>query len=366
MTTIRSTRPGYTEVEADIDQVLPGTTISHVKAVAYTEAVGHPQVGDSVLLNVSALAKRLGTGGFGLIVALPDALPADPPEGPGHLVKDRYSPLQTMVLGVDDQESEHHEILTREESLSGMPVLAADLHSALPAIIAGIRAVDPELRIAYVISDGAALPAIFSQAAAGLKDAGWLHGTISTGQSWGADLEAVTIHTGLLAAKHVLGADIAIVAQGPGNLGTGTKYGFSGLVTGEHLNAAALLGGSPVGVLRMSNADARGRHFGISHHSLTSLIEVARPGMTIPVPDFSTLAEADRREMEIDPAVMSEVVAAQLPMLHMHDQVTVSVEGLWAGLKSSPVGLSTMGRKLPADAAAFLAAAAAGRLAAEL
>ena len=349
-----------------MDQALPGTTITHIKAVAYTEAVGDPQVGDTVLLNVSALAKRLGTGGFGLVVALPDALPPDPPEGPGHLVKDRYSPLQTMVLGVDDQESKHHETLAREESLRGMPVLAADLHSAVPAIIAGIRAVDPDLRVTYVLSDGAALPARFSQAVAGLKDAGWLHGSISTGQAWGADLEAVTIHTGLLAAKHVQGADITIVAQGPGNLGTGTKYGYSGLVTGEHLNAAALLGGTPIGALRMSNADARGRHFGISHHSLTSLAEIAGPGVKIPVPDFSTLPEAERREMETDPGVVAETVAAQLPMLHMHDQVDVSLEGLWAGLKASPVGLSTMGRKLPADAAAFLAAAAAGRMAAEI
>lgn len=366
MTTIRSTRPGYTEVEADLDQALPGTTITHIRAVAYTEAVGDPQVGDTVLLNVSALAKRLGTGGFGLVVALPDALPADPPEGPGHLVKDRYSPMQTMVLGVDDQESEHHETLAHAESLDAMPVLVADLHSALPAIVAGIRAENPDLRIAYVLSDGAALPARFSQAAAGLKDAGWLEGTISTGQSWGADLEAVTIHTGLLAAKHVMHADIAIVAQGPGNLGTGTKYGYSGLVTGEHLNAAALLGGVPVGVLRMSNADARGRHFGVSHHSLTSLAEIARPGVRIPVPDFSTLAEADRGEMEADPSGLDEVTAAQLTTLHMHKLVDVDLDGLWTALKSSPVGLSTMGRRLPADAAAFLAAAAAGRMAAGL
>lgn len=364
VSTIRSTRPGYTEVEADIDQALPGTTITQIRAIAYTEAVGAPQVGDTVLLNVSALAKRLGTGGFGLIVALPNALPADPPEGPGHLVKDRYSPLQTMVLGVDDQESDHHETLAQAESLESMPVLVADLHSALPAIVAGIRAENPELKIAYVLSDGAALPARFSQAVAGLKDSGWLHGSISTGQSWGADLEAVTIHTGLLAAKHVMHADITIVAQGPGNLGTGTKYGYSGLVTGEHLNAAALLGGTPVGVLRMSNADARGRHFGISHHSLTSLIEIARPGVKIALPDFSTLAEADRREMEPDPAIVAEVTAAQRPSLDMHELVDVDLDGLWEALRSSPVSLSTMGRKLPADAAAFLAAAAAGRMAA--
>ncbi|WP_167951127.1 DUF3866 family protein [Brevibacterium marinum] len=366
VTTIRSTRPGYTEVEADIGRPLPSTTITAIRAVAYTEAVGHPRVGDTVLLNVSALAKRLGTGGFGLVVALPDALPADPPEGPGHLVKDRYSPLQTMVLGVDDQESEHHETLAGEDSLHGMPVIVADLHSTLPAIIAGIRAVDPGLRIAYVLSDGAALPASFSQAAAGLKEAGWLYGTISTGQSWGADLEAVTVHTGLLAAKHVLNADITIVAQGPGNLGTGTKYGYSGLVTGDHLNAAALLDGIPVGVLRMSNADARGRHFGISHHSLTSLAEIARPGVRVAVPDFSTLAEVELSEMDPDPSAVAEVVASQLPLLHMHEQIDVSLEGLWSQLKSTPVSLSTMGRRLPADAAAFLAAASAGRMAVEI
>ena len=366
VSTIRSTRPGYTEVEADIDQALPGTTITHIRAIAYTEAVGTPQLGDTVLLNVSALAKRLGTGGFGLIVALPNALPADPPEGPGHLVKDRYSPLQTMVLGVDDQESQHHETLARAQSLESMPVLVADLHSALPAIVAGVRAENPGLKIAYVLSDGAALPARFSQAVAGLKNSGWLHGSISTGQSWGADLEAVTIHTGLLAAKHVMDADITIVAQGPGNLGTGTKYGYSGLVTGEHLNAAALLGGTPVGVLRMSNADARGRHFGISHHSLTSLIEIARPGVRVPLPDFSTLAEADRREMEPDPAVVAEVTAVQCGTLHMHELIDVDLDGLWEALRSSPVGLSTMGRRLPADAAAFLAAAAAGRMAARI
>src|SRR5690625_6257927 len=51
---------------------------------------------------------------------------------------------------------------------------------------------------------------------------------------------------------HVTGVQTCAL---PIYLGTGTKYGYSGLVTGEHLNAAALLGGRPVGALRMSNAD---------------------------------------------------------------------------------------------------------------
>lgn len=363
---IRSTRPGYTELETELDQPLPGTEITTIKAIAYTDAVGTPEVGDTVLVNVSALAKRLGTGGFGLVVALPDALPADPPPGPGHLVKDRYSPLQTMVLGVDDQESEHHEVLAENESLEFMPVLVADLHSAVPAIIAGIRAADPTLKVAYVLTDGAALPAAFSQAVAGLRESGWLSACISTGQSWGGDFEAVTVQTGLLAAKHVVGADLAIVAQGPGNLGTGTTYGYSGLVVGDHLNAVQLLDGLAIGVLRMSNADARGRHYGISHHTLTSLTKIARPGVTVPVPDFSTLSQAERNQMDTDPSVLDPIMSEQLESLHMHRQLDVDLTGLWSALESSPVRLSTMGRKLPADAAAFLAAAAAGSVAVRL
>ena len=40
------------------------------------------------------------------------------------------------------------------------------------------------------------------------------------------------MHSGLLAARHGLGADLAIVTQGPGNLGTGTGWGFSGVAAG--------------------------------------------------------------------------------------------------------------------------------------
>ena len=68
------------------------------------------------------------------------------------------------------------------------------------------------------------------------------------GQAFGGDLEAVTLHTGLLAARHVLGADVAVVAQGPGNLGTGTRWGFSGVAAGEAVNAVARPGRPPGGV----------------------------------------------------------------------------------------------------------------------
>jgi 8-oxo-dGTP pyrophosphatase MutT (NUDIX family) len=325
-----------------------------VRALAYPELTGLPEPGDRVLLNTTALDLGLGTGGYALVVAVPDRLPADP-GGPGHLMKARYTPLQACVLGADEQGSEYHELLREADDLGGMPVVVADLHSALPAILAGYRAgrTAAPTRIAYVMLDGGALPAWFSRARAALAEAGWLAGTITVGQAFGGDLEAVTLHSGLLAARHVLGAELAVVAQGPGNLGTGTRWGFSGVAAGEAINAAAVLGGRPVGSLRISDADPRERHRGISHHSLTAYGRVALARADIVVPD-------------LDGDFGGQVLAAAWPLAARHNLVRVSVAGLAEVLQQSPVPLSTMGRGLDRDQAYFLAAAAAGRHAATL
>ena len=67
-----------------------------VRALAYPKLVGSPRVGDRVLLNVTAIEAGLGTGGYALVVAIPDRLPADP-DITGHIVKARYTPLQVMT-----------------------------------------------------------------------------------------------------------------------------------------------------------------------------------------------------------------------------------------------------------------------------
>ena len=145
---------------------------------------------------------------------------------------------------------------------------------------------------------------------------------------------------------------MAIVAQGPGNLGTGTRWGFSGVAVGEAVNAIATLGGRPVGSLRISDADPRPRHRGVSHHSLTAYGRVALAPAELVVPDG------------LDPALAAEVDAALAPLAARHRLVRVPTAGLDAALRASPVPLSTMGRGLDADHAYFLAAAAAGRHAA--
>lgn len=53
----------------------PAGLPSEVRALAYLAMVGEPCPGDTVLLNVSALVKGLGTGGLALVVAVPDRLP---------------------------------------------------------------------------------------------------------------------------------------------------------------------------------------------------------------------------------------------------------------------------------------------------
>jgi Protein of unknown function (DUF3866) len=322
------------------------------RALAYPPLVGRPEPGDEVLLNTTALAMGLGTGGYAMVVAVPNRLPEDP-QGPGHLVKARYTPLQATVQGADEQDSPHHARLREADSLEDMPVIVADLHSALAPILSGLYESRSGIRVAYVMQDGGALPAWFSMAAARLREIGWLAGVVTVGQSFGGDLEAVTVHTGLLAARHVLEADVAIVTQGPGNLGTGTRWGFSGVAAGEAVNAAGVLLGRPVAALRVSSGDRRERHYGVSHHSLTAYGRVALSPAQVPVPEL--------------PGEFGERVRDQAELLAVrHRLVPVPVDGLHEALRESPVRLSTMGRSLEEDLPYFLASAAAGRLTASL
>jgi hypothetical protein len=321
-----------------------------VRALAYPSLVGRPQPGDDVLLNTTAWAQQLGTGGYALVVAVPDRLPPDPPGGGGHLVKARYTPLQVSVQGVDEQDTDHHPLMAEADSLDGMPVVVADLHSALPALLIGALATDPDLKVAYVMTDGGALAAGFSRTLGALARS--LAGVVTVGQAFGGDLEAVTVHTGLLAARHVLGADLAIVTQGPGNLGTGTPWGFSGVAAGEACNAVSVLGGRPIGALRISDADSRPRHRGVSHHSLTAFGRVALAGVTLVAP--RGLGSELGQQVDEDLAGQPE----------RNPVVWVDTDGLEKALSLSPVPLSTMSRGYDEERAYFLAAAAAGRYAA--
>ena len=335
---------------------------SEVAALAYTDLMAAPTVGDRVLLNVAALDRGLGTGGYALVIAVLDAegkVTAQPPQPSGHLVKARYLPLQAMVAGADEQGSAHHELLADADSIDGMPVVVADLHSALAPVLLAIENDRPSTRVVYVMSDQGALPLAFSRSVSELRASGLLAGTVTVGQAFGGDLEAVTLHSGLLAARLALDAEIVVVSQGPGNLGTGTRWGFSGVNAGEAINAAAVLRGRPVGTLRISGADSRERHRGVSHHSLTAYGRVALCQADIAVPDFAGDGSPAMAEL-------ASAVAAGVRQLSQHRLIMVDLAGLRTVLAASPIRLSSMGRGLDDDPGYFLAAAAAGRHAATL
>jgi hypothetical protein len=320
-------------------------------AISYPDLSGEVRPGDLVLLNTTALELGLGTGGLHLVIAVEgrESSSGDPP---GHVMKARYTPLQTAVVSVEET---HADLLDASEGLAQTPVVCAPLHSMVAPVAAGAkRAADA--RVVYVMTDGAALAGGFSRLVEQLRAAGLLDGWITCGQAFGGELESVTVWTGLLAAKEVLDAEVIIVADGPGNLGTDTTWGVSALASGHALMAAATLQGRPIPALRVSFADERERHRGVSHHSLTILADVCKVDVNVPGPVLED--EAQRS------AVWEALRSRQLEEIHH----LVEVDGAPAvqELRARAIDVRTMGRAIEDDPAFFLAAGAAGVLAGRL
>jgi hypothetical protein len=263
-------------------------------------------------------------------------------------MKLRYTPHQ---IAVDAVEGTHRDTLDRVESLFGLPVVAAGLHSALAPAVIGVRATRPGARIAYVMTDAAALPLAFSRTVPALRDAGLLQVVVTVGQAFGGDLEAVTIFGALAAVRAVAGADLAIVGMGPGNLGTGSRWGSAALEVGQILNAAAAIGAAPIAAPRISFADPRDRHRGVSHHTQTALEVVALAPARIAIPPLEPERAALVREQ------------LQRACKH-HELVEVDLGDAERMLAESPIPLQSMGRVFGDDPDYFRTAAAAGVLAA--
>lgn len=264
----------------------------------------HPPVkdGDKVLLNTTANSLHLSTGGVHFIHAvLNHPYDADQQfEQKGHIMKLRYTSLQRSVLAVEEQDSPFHETLSGRKTLHRMPVLIGELHSMLPIATAWIKELakestqhDGDPRMVYIMTDSGALPLGFSHHVNRLRSMNWLDGVITYGHAYGGDLEAVNKFTALLAARHVLQANIAIITPGPGIVGTGTVYGHSGMETGELINAVHALDGIPIAIPRISFADHRQRHRGISHHTLTALKDAALARALVPLPLLNDRDQSD-------------------------------------------------------------------------
>jgi hypothetical protein len=340
---MRGSRPGVVEVEVVVDG-------RREAALVYPELTGPVEVGSEVILNTTAVAAGLGTGGYHFVIGVVGQRDIDP-AAEGHVMKLRYTPQQVKVLSVEEPDSPHRQAMEAADGLEELPVVWLPLHSMLGAACAGARRAGAE-RVVHVMTDGGALPAAFSRQIHALRGAGLLDAVVTSGHAFGGDLEAVNVLSGLLAARAAAGADVAVVADGPGSVGTATRWGESAVAGGMTLNAAAILGGRPVAALRVSFADTRPRHFGLSSHSVTVLSRVAQSPVHVAVP----VLEGERRE------VLWEAIRAA-GLEDRHQVVEVAGEPGLDLLAEREVPLETMGRTVGQDREFFLAAGAAGVLA---
>ncbi|MFN2503292.1 MAG: DUF3866 family protein [Acidimicrobiales bacterium] len=322
VTTVLSERPGLQRIELE----------SGRRAYVLTALIGPVGVGDRVVVNTTAVDLGLGTGGWDVVHW---NLSRESWSGPGggHVMKLRYTSLQ-VDTGVTEEGGG-----ALPADLGGMPVVACDLHSQVACVAAGFRHGAPGRRLVYLMTDSAALPLALSDLVADLRGEEWLAATVTCGQAFGGDHEAVNVHSGLQVARAAAQADAVVVGPGPGVVGTGTPLGFSGLEVAGVIDAAAYLGGRPVVAVRCSGADPRSRHRGISHHTRASVQVAAH------VPMVAVPSGAGPRPPGL--AELGEVVEVDVP----------------PGLHG---GVTTMGRDPADDPEFFLYSAAAGVLVARL
>jgi hypothetical protein len=296
--------------------------------IAYPRVTGPIALGDDVVVNTQGVDLGLGSGGFDVLaVNLTRGLGLSPEPG-AHVMKLPYTPIQ-MAVGHGEEAMP----LAEAPTLAGLPVVCCTLHSQLVAACAGIGR---ERRIAYLQLPGGALPVSLSDAVRALREAGLVETAVAVGACIDGDIGCVNAASALVWAARE-GYDVAVCAIGPGIVGTGTPFGHGAVSVAEAANAAGALGGRVILAPRVSTADARVRHRGVSHHTL-SVLELALTPMVLGWPEG--LAAPDGLDIE-----------------------AVDVSGWERACEGLP--LETMGRG-PAEEPWFFAAAfAAGGLARE-
>ncbi|MGH9211756.1 MAG: DUF3866 family protein [Acidimicrobiales bacterium] len=302
------------------------------RAYVLVDLIGPVEIGDRVVLNTTAVDLGLGTGGWH-VVHWNLARDEWSQPGRGHIMKLRYTSLQADT-GADE---ELHPDLP--SSLDGTPVVACSLHSQVGVVVAVVRELRPSAHIAYVMTDGAALPLALSDLVRDLRDRGVLDTTISAGHAFGGDMEAVSVPSALVLARRVALADVIVVGMGPGVVGTGSALGTTAVEVAAVVDVVDALGGQPAICVRASDADPRERHHGISHHTET-ILQLARTRPAVPLP---------------------AALAADVP-----GAVVVEPPDVAAVLDDMALRLTSMGRGPRDDPAFFAAAGAAGAWAAAL
>jgi hypothetical protein len=273
--------PPSDAAEQDLKIELTGAAGEIRAAIGDVALVGRAEVGDEVIVNVQALDLGLGSGGFDVVhVNLTRGL--NEASAPGaHVMKLNYTSLQHAVEPVEDDRL--------RLPLEG-PVAVLALHGQLAAVAWAFAQQAPQGRLGYVQTEGGALPGGHSRTARALRERGLLAGHLTAGAAFGGEGEAITTAGALHHGLRTLGWDAAVCGPGPGIVGSSSPLGHGGMSALDSAHAALALGCPTLLVARMSSADGRARHRGISHHTLTVLdlllapVTVALPaGMRSPV-----------------------------------------------------------------------------------
>ena len=249
-----SLRRGRVSAIRDRVEGLVRLEVDGVACVAYPSLTGPVALEDEVLVNVQARELALGSGGFDVLYAnLTRGLGLPVDEG-AHVMVLPYTPLQHARPFAEEAGEPARE-------LGGLPVVCCSLHSQVAPVCAALAGV----RVAYVQLAGGALPVSLSDTLRVLVSRGLVGATAAVAPCFDAEAHCLSVASALgwAAAGH----DVAVCAIGPGIAGTGTRFGHGGLAAAEAANAALALGGRPVLTARVSDADERERHRGVSHHT---------------------------------------------------------------------------------------------------
>jgi hypothetical protein len=245
------------------------------KAWADQVLLGPMEEGDEVVVNAAALELGLGSGGFDVVhVNLTRGLGGGV-EGDAHVMKLNYTSLQHPVEPVEGEAGGE-----RREA----PVAVLPLHGHLaPAAWAAAQA-RPGIRVGYVQSAGGALPGSLSRDVAELRERGLLCGHVTAAPAYGGEREALSTVGALDAAAGALGWDAILVGPGPGIIGSDTELGHGGMAALDNAHAALSLRLPTIVSPRLSSADPRERHRGLSHHTATVLRLLLAP-VTVAIPE---------------------------------------------------------------------------------
>jgi hypothetical protein len=242
VTAIRERQEGLVRIEVD-----------GVACVAYPSVTGPVALEDEVLVNVQARELELGSGGFDVLYAnLTRGLDLAPEAG-AHVMVLPYTPLQHARGFVEEAGAP-------TAALDGLPVVCCSLHSQVAPVCAALEG----LRVGYVQLAGGALTVSLSDTVRLLKECGLVVATAAVAPCFDGDVQCVSAASALGWARQYAAAVCSI---GPGIVGTGTRLGHGGLAAAEAANTALALGGVAVVAARVSGADSRNRHRGVSHHT---------------------------------------------------------------------------------------------------